>query len=471
MSLNCAEIDMILYELSLTGCFIQKIRQPDFESLRLDIYRPGSTRFRIGIYLGNGATRIQPESSPLPPSNTNAQRFVQLLRSRIDGARIDDCRQIDSNRIVYLKLTHGSLTTDLYIRLWTGAANIIAVNENGIIIDAFFRRPAKKEVSGEVFVLPAPGNPGHFSPRPIDGPGTFGEKIAKLYAATASAHSQTQTDPRDTLSAPLRARKAQTERLLKKFEAETAAEDDGEEEKQYGDLLIACPPRPAGEKTVTVENFFDNGRPVTIPLDPKLTLRENAEAFYRRYRKKKAAAAFRLSHIEEMQAEISRLEDELTAIARLDESEAARRLTDMNRREEKIKKSVPAGFLCFESGGYPILVGRNDKENDLLLRSHVKGNDLWFHTRDVSGGFVFIKTGKKENVPEETMKDAAQLALWFSKAKLHGSADLYCTRVKHLRRAKDGPPGKVLPFHEKNISVTEDKARLKRLLGKDSSRP
>lgn len=471
MSLNCAEIDLILSELSLTGCFIQKIRQPDFESLRLDLYRPGKARFRIGIYLGNGTTRIQPESTPLPPSNTGAQRFVQLLRSRIDGARIDDCRQIDSNRIVCLKLTRGSVTTALYVRLWTGSANMIAVDDNGIIIDAFFRRPGKKEISGEPFILPPPGNPDGFVPRTLDGPGTFGEKIAQLYASGACGRPQTETDPRETLAAPLRARKAQTERLLKKFEAEAAAEESGEKEKQYGDLLLACPPRPAGEHSVTVANFFDNGRPVTIPLDSKLTLRENAEAFYRRYRKKKAATAFRLSHIEEIRNEMTRLDEELAAIARLDETEALRRLTDLNRRQTQIKKTVPAGFLCFESGGYPILVGRNDKENDLLLRSHVKGNDLWFHTRDVPGGFVFIKTGKKDNIPEETMKDAAQLALWFSKAKRHGRADLYCTRVKHLRRTKDGPVGKVLPFHEKNISVTEDKNRLQRLLGKDFSRP
>ena len=80
---------------------------------------------------------------------------------------------------------------------------------------------------------------------------------------------------------------------------------------------------------------------------------------------------------------------------------------------------------------------------------------------------VFIKNGKKETVPQEVLLDAAQLAKWFSKAKNHAAADLYCTQVKYLRRAKNGPIGTVLPFHEKNIFVKEDRERLKRLLGKN----
>ena len=467
MALNCAEIDLILTELSLQGCFIQKIRQPDFESLLLDLYRPGETRFRIGIYLGNGKTRIQPETGSLPPPQIGLQRFAQLLRSRIDGARIDECVQIARNRIIRIGLTRGSVKTNLYIRLWTGAANIFAVDENGIIIDTFFRRPGKQEISGARPVFPEENRQNdNFVPRTLEGSGSFGEKIARLYADSETANSPLQKkDPFEILSAPLLAEKAQTERLLRKFEAEP--EEDGEKEKTEADLLLSAPPLPAGADSVTVENFYDGGRPLTISLDPKLSLRENAELRYKRYRKRKAAAAVRLSRIEELKAELTGIENRIERLRSLDRDEALRLLARERDRQIKIDKSAPPGFLRFESGGFVILVGRNDKENDTLLRSYVKGNDLWFHTRDVPGGYVFVKTGKKESVPEETFLDAAQLALWFSKAKHHGSADLYCTHVKYLRRAKDGPTGKVLPFHEKNFFVREDRTRLNRLLGKE----
>lgn len=467
MSLNCAEIDLILSELSPKGCFIQKIRQPDFESLLLDLYRPGANRFRIGIYLGNGKTRIQPETGPLPPSETGLQRFAQLLRSRIDGARIDECVQIGHNRIIRIRLIRGSVTTELYIRLWTGSANIFAVDENGIIIDAFFRRPGKNEVSGAPLILPEENkNSKCFVPRILEGPGSFGEKTAAFYAGNeTSVRSLPEKDPYEILSAPLLAEKAQIERLIKKLQSES--DEDGSSEKISADLLLSVPSCPPGSDSVTVGNFYDEGRPLTIPLDPRLSLRENAEILYKRYRKKKAAMTVRHNRIEELNSELNRIENQITRLQNLNPEEAKQILCQKQKKQIKYGKSVPSGFLRFESGDYIILVGRNDRENDTLLRSYVKGNDLWFHTRDVPGGYVFIKTGKKDNVPEDTFLDAAQLALWFSKAKSHGSADLYCTHVKHLRRAKDGPIGKVLPFHEKNIFVREDKTRLKRLLGKE----
>lgn len=468
MALNCAEIDLILEELSLEGCFVQKIRQPDFESLILDLYRPSKNRFRIGIYLTNGKTRIQPETAQPSASKNGSQRFVQLLRSRIDGARIEQCQQINSDRIVLLKLKRGSTATDLYIRLWTGAANILAVDENGVILDAFFRRPAKQEVSGEPFCLPGKNqNTKTFTPRILEGDGSYGEKIAALYAENGTAASvANESSPKENLCAPLEAQKAHTQRLLQKLQAEVNSEPLTDADKQTADLLLSQPPLPAGVETITVTDFYNGDRPLTVVLDPKLSLHENAQLFYQRHKKKKAAAAARLSRIEELKSEIEQLNEEITRLQLLSDKEALQRLSQKEKQQKKTEKSLPAGFLRFESGEFLILVGRNDKENDVLLRSYVKGNDLWFHTRDLPGGYVFIKAGKKSAIPDETIQDAAQLALWFSKAKQHGSADLYCTHVKHLRRAKNGPLGTVLPFHEKNLFVKEDKARLKRLLCK-----
>jgi predicted ribosome quality control (RQC) complex YloA/Tae2 family protein len=110
--------------------------------------------------------------------------------------------------------------------------------------------------------------------------------------------------------------------------------------------------------------------------------------------------------------------------------------------------------LTIQSGQFTLLVGRNAKENDELLRRYARGNDYWMHTRDVPGGYVFIKYLKNKTVPLEVLLDAANLAIVFSKAKKEGKADLYYTQVKHLRRAKGGKTGLVLPTQEKNLSVT-----------------
>ena len=110
-----------------------------------------------------------------------------------------------------------------------------------------------------------------------------------------------------------------------------------------------------------------------------------------------------------------------------------------------------------------IYVGRDANENDELLRHYVKGDDLWLHTRDFPGGYVFVKARKGKTVPLEILLDAGNLAVYYSKARKNTKVDLYYTHVKYLRRAKNGPKGLVLPTQEKNLCITPDKERLSRL--------
>ena len=88
---------------------------------------------------------------------------------------------------------------------------------------------------------------------------------------------------------------------------------------------------------------------------------------------------------------------------------------------------------------------------------------MWLHVRDYSGGYVFIKNRPGKTVPLEILLYAGNLAVFYSKARKNGSADLYYTQVKHLRRAKDGPKGLVLPTNEKNLFIKLDEEKLRRL--------
>ncbi len=90
----------------------------------------------------------------------------------------------------------------------------------------------------------------------------------------------------------------------------------------------------------------------------------------------------------------------------------------------------------------------------------MRGLDLWMHARDRAGSYVFIRNRPGKTVPLEVLVDAGMLALYYSKARDLGRGDLYYTRVKYLRRAKDGPPGLVVPTQEKNLFVEIDPARL-----------
>ncbi|MEI6876539.1 MAG: NFACT RNA binding domain-containing protein, partial [Spirochaetota bacterium] len=109
------------------------------------------------------------------------------------------------------------------------------------------------------------------------------------------------------------------------------------------------------------------------------------------------------------------------------------------------------------------LIGRSAKENDELLRHHVRGSDLWLHARDFAGAYVFIKSRPGKTFPLEILLDAGGLALYYSKGREAGEGDLYYTWVKYLRRAKNGPKGLVIPTQEKNLFVRIDDARIRQL--------
>ena len=144
-------------------------------------------------------------------------------------------------------------------------------------------------------------------------------------------------------------------------------------------------------------------------------------------------------------------------------------LLEMEQEEADNKQpkhtATTAPGLQFSSGKCRLFVGRTAIENDTLLRRYAKGNDWWLHTRDYAGGYVFIRPPAGKSVPLEVLLDAGNLAIWFSKARNAGRADLYYTQVKYLKRIKSGKKGMVTPTQEKNLTVDLEEQRLQRLLG------
>ena len=145
MSLNCTEIDKILEELDLEGSYIQKIVQSSYSVMVLHLYK--NRPVNLLICLEPGACRLHETRQKIPKFD-KPLRFMELLRSRLRGAKITKAEQLNHDRIVKLSLEAASGSLHLYIRLWSGAANMILI-DNGVIVDAFYRRPSRHEISGE----------------------------------------------------------------------------------------------------------------------------------------------------------------------------------------------------------------------------------------------------------------------------------------------------------------------------------
>ena len=207
---------------------------------------------------------------------------------------------------------------------------------------------------------------------------------------------------------------------------------------------------------------FENGKKVHIKIDQKKSAHENAAKYYETYKKQSHGLEDLEHDILLSKKQISELDQKYNSMLAEKNPVKLEQLLRKQQKPRQQEQSERPG-LSYELKGWTILVGRDATENDELLRHYVKGADLWFHTRDYPGGYVFIKARSGKTVPLEIMLSAGNLAVYYSKARKNAEADLYYTQVKHLRRAKNGPKGRVLPSNEKNLHIKMDSAILRQL--------
>ena len=470
MSLNCNELNLVLSELDIEGSFIQEVVQPGYDSLAFRLVKNGSL-FTLLVCTAAGVCRMHRTEQRIP-KNAKPLRFHEFLRARVQGMRINSCRQVGLDRIVKLDVSTWQERCFLYIRLWSGAANVIVTDENGTILDCMYRRPKRGEVSGGTFAaeykavdaserdmalerFPVRSFEGlSFAPGVVD----FNQKIDAFYAEHATSLS------RDVLLAQAykwySTRREKMEGALARLEEKQAHFLHASSLKHTGDLLLAF--ASEAQESFLDCTDYETGERVHIRLDPALSVQENAANYYEQYKKA-------VSGREALEHDILRAKKNLVDLAAQYEAmlheqnplrleQLLRRTTTPKQQEQK----KHAG-LHYERDGWVIMVGRTATENDELLRHNVRGSDLWLHVRDFSGGYVFVKARRDKTVPLAILLLAGNLAVYHSKARKNGSADLYYTQVKYLRRAKNGPKGLVLPTQEKNLHITLDEHLLRSL--------
>ncbi len=480
MSLNCNEINLILSELNLQGAFIQDIIQPGFDTIAFYTYKNGAAK-TILICTANGACRLN-ETRRKIPKNKKPLRFMEFLKSKIKGAKILSCEQINFDRIIKMELAHSDEEFTMYIRLWSANSNVILCDKNDNILDAMFRRPQKNEITGGKFFLPEQKKDlqiesisekfpirefselrNFFSEKNQDFDQiSFNQKIDIWYAehATSLSREALLEKAKKWYETHHSRQCAALERLEQKRTDFSASA----EKKHFGDLILANAHllSESDSKDFLECEDYETGEIARIKIDPKKSAQENAADFYALYKKELSGAESLKTEIELAKKKIASLEKLYQEIlAEKNPMRIEQLLRQSSTPKQKQKKSHPG--IDYTVNGWYILVGRDADENDELLRHYVRGNDMWLHTRDTPGGYVFIKCRAGKTIPLDILLDAGNLALYFSKARSAGKADLYYTEVKYLRRAKNGPKGLVIPTHEKNLNVVLDKNRLARL--------
>ncbi|MBX7125587.1 MAG: NFACT RNA binding domain-containing protein [Cyclobacteriaceae bacterium] len=187
-----------------------------------------------------------------------------------------------------------------------------------------------------------------------------------------------------------------------------------------------------------------------IPLDPALTMHQNAERFYVLARKTRAEADRITSLLASRREELDKLR------AARQEVEGSSDLSVIRKWAGEVAADEPAEtlpFHQFEFKGFRILIGKNAKANDTMMQQYTYKEDLWLHARDVPGSHVLIKHQSGKPFPRDVIERAASIAAWYSKRRNESLCPVMVTPRKYVRKKKDTPAGMVFVDKEETVMV------------------
>jgi predicted ribosome quality control (RQC) complex YloA/Tae2 family protein len=232
-----------------------------------------------------------------------------------------------------------------------------------------------------------------------------------------------------------------------------------------GELLTANLHQISQGTEARVRNFYDPGQPwIVIPMDPRKTPSENAQAFFKQYHKIRQGAVIAQTHYEETLQELAYLESVQTALAQAERLEDIGEIRDELQESGYLKKDAaqkkrPLKQDRVELGkcvclGFDIYYGKNNKQNDYLTMKLARGEDIWLHVKDIPGSHVLIKNPQSGPVPDAVLEKAAQLAAWHSKARQSAKTPVDYTRRKHVWKPTGARPGMVLYKEQRTLLVS-----------------
>ena len=581
MSLDGFSMSALVRELAdaLTGGRIDKINQPNKQSIVLGIRQPGQNLLLyINTNAGNPSAHLietAPENPAEPPT------FVMLLRKQLETGRIAAVRQEGRDRIIHLDIDviagGGRIVTRTLTLELIGKYSNIILHEDGIITEALRRigentSRVRTVYKGLPYVLPpaqekcdlltadtedilarvrAEGEAKLFQALigAVLGFGPVSAKeaaflagltpnipVAQLddadFAALADALAELRTWmekpapslrldengkvtamaafplsalPKTTLLSyptvsalmidadrrlgsyviPDRERfrrlvRTELSRAREKYEklgAEIAAAENAEEQKIAADNLMTYQYNYVdhADDAITVTNIYsETGEALTIPLDRRLSIIQNMQAYYKKYDKLKRAQKLLAVQQDACRANIRHLEsieaslDSSTRLAEIAEIQeeliASGYLHEKMPKKNKDRRAQPFSFTAPD--GMTILVGKNNIQNDTLTFRTAAPTDLWLHVRDIPGSHVILRTGG-EAPSEETLHLAAQIAAHFSKARGSSTVPVDYTAIRFVKKPSGSVPGFVRFTHEKTLFVTEDEEVLTPILAQD----
>lgn len=264
------------------------------------------------------------------------------------------------------------------------------------------------------------------------------------------------------------------ERNVKKYDLQEKQLKDTEKREKYriyGELINTYGYSvPSGSKSFEALNYYTNEN-MTIPLDPQISVQDNAKKYFEKYNKLKRTCEAVTRLLDETGSEIEHLRSIQTA---LDIAVAEEDLVQI--KEELIESGYirkrPAGsrkpkitskpFHYLSSDGYHMYVGKNNLQNDELTFQFAKGNDWWFHAKGTPGSHVIVQTNGDE-LPDRTFEEAARLAAYYSSGRGSKKVEIDYVEKKHVKKPNGSRPGFVVYYTNYSMMIDPDISQIQQL--------
>jgi predicted ribosome quality control (RQC) complex YloA/Tae2 family protein len=226
-----------------------------------------------------------------------------------------------------------------------------------------------------------------------------------------------------------------------------------------------------GMTSLRCVNFYsENGEEIEITLDPRLTPSQNAQKYYKEYKKADTAEKKLAELIEQGEEELRYIDsvfdsltraDSETDIAQLREELAEQGYIKKRSLKSKATKSLPP--IKFRStDGYTILVGRHNRQNDRLTLKDSQKTDIWLHTQGITGSHTVICCNG-ETPPDSTIEQAARIAAYHSKGQNSSQVPVDYTLIKYVKKPNGAKPGMVIFTNQRTLYVKPDSEEIAKL--------
>ncbi len=251
--------------------------------------------------------------------------------------------------------------------------------------------------------------------------------------------------------------------------------ENAEMYRLYGELIIGNIYRlKKGLDYIELENFYSGpAEIIRIPLNKHLTPSENAQKYFKIYNKSRNALQQLSKQIELTQEEIYYLESQIQSLKNCTEIEEIDEIRDELVREgylshsskQTSKTTLPSSPMHFKSrDNLDIYVGKNNKQNDYLALKFAFDKDLWFHTKNIPGSHVILKSlSQNQEISRDSIEDAALLSAFYSKARNSNKVPVDFTYSKFVKKPKGAKPGMVNYENQKTIYVTPTEEKISKL--------